>query len=121
MVSGPPTSADWRLRLYALLSAMFWFLALGPGGGGTSEVGLEWTGVLVNFLLLIPLWRGARWALIILAIEALICAGVIASGGSPPGDPWFGGLTVLATAQFLCLCALWSAPREDHARLPYGA
>jgi|SRR6478735_1514268 len=107
----------WRLGAYATLSLAFWILALGPGGGGTSMVGVEGTGALINFLLLVPLWKGSRWPVIPLSIEALILAGSIGSGGMPPWGPAFGLLALVASGQFLLLCSLFATGIDD--RLPF--
>lgn len=106
MTSGFRASIDWRIGVYTGLSAAFWILALGPGGGGTSDVTVDSTGALINFVLLVPLWRGSRWPAVPLAIEALLLAGAIGSGSMPPDGPAFGFLALLASAQFLLLCDL---------------
>lgn len=105
-----------RLSVYAGLCVVFWTLALGPGGGGTTAVGVNATGAWINLLLLIPLWNGANWPLWPLAIEAFLIAGVIGSGGMPPDGPAFGLLTFVAAGQFLLLFSLLPAQSDD--RLP---
>ena len=54
-----PDHWDWRLKLYVPLTVAFWFLALGPGDGGTHGVGMGSDGAFISFLLLIPLWKGS--------------------------------------------------------------
>ena len=106
-----------RLAAYFAVSIVFWSLALGPGGGGTSEVGVEASGALFNLALLILLFRGTEWALFLLAGEAALLTGVIASGGLPPSGPWFGALSVLTFVQFSLLCSLWASRRVNGARV----
>lgn len=102
----------WQFRLYLLATTAFWTLALGPGGGGTEDVTVYWTGAVVNFALVVPLARGAAWAAILLAVEGIVLAGVIASGGLPPWGPVFGYLAFLAAAQVLLLGALLNQQGE---------
>lgn len=103
---------DWRLSAYTALSAIFWVLALGPGGGGTSKVGVNELGALINLILLVPLWRGSKWPAVPLAIEAVVLAGAIGSGGMPPGGPAFGFLALGAVVQLLLLCSLVGGRRN---------
>jgi hypothetical protein len=113
-------AADWRLQLYTALVAVFWVFALEPGGGGTSEVGVDGGEVLINLLLLIPLWRGSRWAVTLLAILAMFSAGAIGSGGVPPWGPMFGALALVAAVQFLLLSTYDLGPSSDLADAEEG-
>jgi hypothetical protein len=106
-------AADWRLRLYTLLVLAYWTLALGPGGGGTAEVSVDWDGAIINLLLLIPLWRGSKWAVTLLALMAMASAIVIATAGIPPWDPMFGSLALVAAIQFLLLVTYDLGPNSD--------
>lgn len=101
-----------RMGLYTLLSLVFWATALWPGGGGTSEVGVEWPGALLNGLLLIPLWKGRRWSAALLTLEGLVSATVIGSGGIPPWGPAFGVLSCVALGQMWLAHSLWWEPDQ---------
>jgi hypothetical protein len=104
--------SDWRLVLYTLLAVLFWVLALGPGGGGTSEVEVGWPGAALNLLLLLPVWQGHGWPIPILAISALGLTALVASGGHPPDGPMFGALAGITGVMFLLLCSLGYSWRE---------
>lgn len=114
-------AADWRLRLYTLSVPVFWGLALGPGGGGAEGIKVHEEGAVLNLLLLIPLWRGSRWAVTALALYAMVMVG-IGSIGIPPWGPAFGALALFAGAQFLLLYSYDvgpnSGPRSE-AELPF--
>jgi hypothetical protein len=91
---------------YSLLAVIFWLLALGPGGGGTSEVEVGWPGAVLNGLAVIPLWRGHSWPVPYLSVGTLALAVGIASGGLPPAGPTFGALAGLAVLMVILLCVL---------------
>jgi hypothetical protein len=105
-------AAKLLLVLYTVLVLLFWGLALGPGGGGTSEVQVGWSGFALNVLLLLPMWKGGTWSIPLLALYALGLAAIIADGGIPPGGPVFGALSLIAAAMFLLLCGLGYLKRE---------
>lgn len=113
MVDERSNPVDWMLGLYMLLTLLFWGLALGPGDGGTSEVEVDWWGALANLVLLVPIMRGSTWSIPLLALCTLGLAVGIASGGVPPGGPWFGALSWVAAVMFLLLCGLWYLKRES--------
>jgi hypothetical protein len=96
-------AADWRLRLYTLTVPVFWILALGRGGDGAAGVKVDGGGVVIAALLLIPLWRGSKWAVTLLALYALWATMAIGSIGLPPWGPMFGSLALLSGLQFLLL------------------
>jgi hypothetical protein len=107
---------DWCvLALYAVLAVTFWSLALGPGGGGTSEVQVGWSGAVINFVLLVPIWRGRTWSIPLLAFGMFGLALAIALGGVPPDGPIFGALAALAAAMGVTLGCLGYIRRDvDH-------
>ena len=103
--------------LYCFASLCFWVLAFLYEPGTASGVDIEWTGAAVNFVLIVPLWRQAQWAIAILACEALVLVGVIASAGFPPPEVGLAVLSALGVIQFLSLCSLWSLPlRTRHGQ-----
>lgn len=53
--------------------------------------------------------------MLLLAGEAALLTGVIASGGVPPSGPWFGALSLLTLIQLALLCNLWSSRRVSEA------
>jgi hypothetical protein len=108
-----PQHWDWRLKLYVLLSVVFWGLALGPGSDGASGVKVDGEWVVITALLLIPLWRGSKWAVTLLALSALWATMAIGFIGVPPEGPMFGGLALLSGIQFLLLFTYDLGPNSD--------
>jgi hypothetical protein len=92
---------------YAVLTIVFWALALGVWGGeatsGSQAVKVSWEGAAINLLLLFPLLKGATWARYILIAEGVVLAVFIGSLGLPPFGPSFGLLALVAGAQIVLL------------------
>jgi hypothetical protein len=89
-----------RMYGYIVVTICFWVGAFGPGGGGTGDVTLHWEAAVINGLLLVPLWHGARWAALLLSVLALMLIGGISWGGVYPWGTAFGLLSVVAAVQF---------------------
>jgi hypothetical protein len=108
---------DWEIRAYTLLACLSWMLVLLPGDGGASEGHVDPSGAVAYLLLLFFLWKGRRWAGIVLAIYALLAAASVGLIGVSSWVSSAGALMLIALAQFLLLCS-WVTRPPDELRFP---
>ena len=108
---------EWQLRPYLGVTLLFWTLGFAVAAGGSSDAQVEWPGPLANLILLIPLWKGVRWAAGALAVEATVLVGVMGSEAIPLERPIFGALTLLAVAQLLLMCSVWASREFENSSI----
>jgi hypothetical protein len=100
----------WSWRLYAALSAGFWFMALVVGDGGTATARLSVEGAILNGICLIWLAKGSEVARVLLGFEAYAICLILVFDGLPPSGPVFNLLAFVSGAQLALLMFFWAPP-----------